>query len=95
MICGELWPDALSPEGDPVTCHLEVEGHGPHHRWFHHSWQQEGDAAIAWHTEFGKKISVGIGPTVRETGASDITHEVVHHPTHVMLQNNLPAKPTP
>lgn len=97
MICGELWPDAPAPDGRPVTCHLP-DGHGGlWHRWDHENHVKPGedfaDGMIAWHTEVAKKLAVGIGPTVRETGASDLTHEVVHHPTHVMLHNNLPDKP--
>ena len=96
MTCDALWPDHLTPDGEPVTCHLE-DGHGGlWHRWFHGTWQREGDAAIAWHTAAGKVLSAGWTPTftyrVDEHGHLD--GDATRHPAEAGFRLNLPPKPT-
>lgn len=106
MMCGAPHPDMRNFNGRPVTCHLVKDHGGLWHRWDHEfhvkPGQEFGHGMIAWHTEFGKKLSAGIRPMLvqleqpyRASNGRLITHDVVPHPTTVMMRNNLPDKPTP
>ena len=103
--CGQLWPDAPADDGQPVTCHLEVEGHNPyHHAWWAELHGLEGDARITWHTAFALTLTDAVagpltptsrvkGHVVDEDGQAHLLHEVIPHPTHVLLHDNMPDKP--
>lgn len=105
QLCGAVWPDHPADDRQPITCHLPVEGHNPyHHRWWYELHDgREGAGAIAWHTTLGLTVAERAGaltPTtivkghhVDEEGHRHPVHEVVLHPTHAMLQDNLPDKP--
>ena len=102
-LCGAVWPDNRF-EGKPVTCHLDKDHGGFWHRWDHENYVKPGkdfgDGMIAWHTELARNLSVGLTPSVVELtepyyapNGQRITHEVVPHPRHAMMQNRLPPKP--
>lgn len=105
-LCGELWPDGPAPDGHDVTCHLDPDHGGLWHRWDHENHvtpgEPFGDGMIAWHTGLAlamigdKELTPSVVKLDLPYPGPDgfmVTHEVVPHPTHVMLRNNLPPKP--
>ena len=104
-VCGALWPDGTAPDGRPITCQLEREGHNPyHHAWWHELHVKPGkpfgDARFTWHTTLGLAVAANAGPMNPTTRIYDVDeegqplYESVPHPTHVMLAEARPTRRT-
>ncbi|MGA8330451.1 MAG: hypothetical protein WB777_14280 [Mycobacterium sp.] len=95
MNCTSVWPDHLI-NGRPVFCHEQVEGHNLywHTFWYEIHTGKPGGGSIQWPTALHDAVTAGkvLTPTVVASDLPGVPHEVVLHPTHVMLHSHRPVK---